>query len=255
MMNITTVPVLGDNFSYIIACGNVAAAIDPGAAAPLQRIIEESNLTLLWVLCTHHHADHVGAAGELKKVFGSRIIGSVKSGMRGLDMSVDDGSVIEIGPVCIHVLATPGHTRDSICFYAPGSEHNAHGAVWTGDTLFGGGCGRLFECDAATMWNSLCKLMSLPSDTQVYFGHEYTEENLRFARALEPDNMIVKKRLAETEALLSAGRPTAPSTLALEKTTNPFLRADDEGLKAAIHAGSWDVVGTFAELRIRKNLF
>ena len=155
----------------------------------------------------------------------------------------------------IQVLATPGHTRTSVCYYMQPSNENPNGLLWTGDTLFVGGCGRIFECDPQTMWASLLKLASLPDDTLVYCGHDYTLENYEFALSIEPDNEIVKRRLNDFRQMLRRGEQTVPSSILQEKETNPFLRADTPGLKAALSMTNAQAVEVFAELRRRKDVF
>ena len=152
-------------------------------------------------------------------------------------------------------MATPGHTRTSVCYYVPPQTDDEPGVVYTGDTLFVGGCGRLVECDAATMWESLQKLAALPPETLVYCGHDYTLENYEFAVAIAPDSRRFRDRLAEVQKAVEYGHLTVPSTIAQERATNIFLRADNPQIKAALGMPDAESHEVFAELRRRKDLF
>ncbi len=155
----------------------------------------------------------------------------------------------------MQVIATPGHTRTSVCYYMLPTNDNKNSIVWTGDTLFVGGCGRIIECDAEVMWNSLNKLASLPEQTLVYCGHDYTVENYEFALTIEPENEAVKQCLKRTKQAQKEARPTAPSTILQERLTNPFLRADAPELKNALHMPKASPVEVLSELRRRKDVF
>lgn len=238
MDSIITISAFNDNLIYLYQYNrNKAIVIDPGDIAPVLIALEKYSLSLTAILATHHHTDHVGGAAELKKKTGCQIIAGDNKRIDGIDFVVEDGQILKFGNVKIEVIATPGHTSTSVCYYIPQNNHNAYDAVFTGDTLFIGGCGRLFECDAGAMWNSLCKLASLPNDTKVYCGHDYSLENYNFALSIEPDNPSALERIVE----IKKGKLTVPSTIAQEKATNIFLRA-----------GSAEI---FAELRRRKDVF
>ncbi len=249
MDSVTTICALGDNYIYLCRCGqNNAFVVDPGDGSAVLRALEEQELILTATLATHNHFDHIGGIRALKKKTGCELIGPI-------GRVINDKDVIEVGATKIQVIATPGHTRDSVCYYLQPSKGNESAILFTGDTLFIGGCGRPIECDAQTMWDSLRKIAALPDCTRVYPGHDYTEENYEFAMTIEPNNITTKKRLQEIKELQNQGRLTVPSTVAQEKTTNIFLRANTREIKTAIGMPNAADAEVFAELRRRKNLF
>jgi hydroxyacylglutathione hydrolase len=250
------IPALGDNFIYLYRFSqNSTFVVDPSDFSSVLNTLEKHTLNLETILVTHHHWDHLAGAAELKKKTGCRIIGSDKERIPGIDDVINDGQTITTGDIKIQVIATPGHTRTSVCYYMPPSNTNNTGIVWTGDTLFVGGCGRLLECNAETMWNSLCKLASLPDQTLVCCGHDYTVENYEFALTVEPNNKAVKQCLQRVKQAQKEKRPTAPSTILKEKKTNPFLRANEVVFKNALNLPHAGPVEIFAELRCRKDVF
>lgn len=256
MGSVITIATLGDNFTYLYEYEqHKALVVDPSNSSSIFRILEQHDLTLTTVLVTHHHWDHVAGAAELKKKVGCRVIGSDKERIRDIDTIVDDGDVARLGNTEVRVIGTPGHTLTAVCYYIGASKNKQGGILWTGDTLFIGGCGRLLECDAKTMWDSLGKLASLPDETLVYCGHDYTVENYEFALTIEPNNETVKQRLVEVRQAQSQGSHTVPSTILQEKRTNPFLRADTPELKAAVNMPAAGAEEVFAELRQRKDVF
>ena len=190
----------------------------------------------------HHHSDHTAGIEDLKTKTGCGVIAAEKA------------EILHIDNVDIKIIATPGHTRDSVCYYVQPSEEHL-GVLFTGDTLFIGGCGRPFECDASIMWDSLRKIAALPDDTLVYPGHDYTEENYEFALTIEPDNKLVKQCLQETIDCHKSGKPAVPSSIGKEKMTNVFLRSDDLQIKTALNMPNAKAPEVFAELRRRKNIF
>lgn len=231
---VTTIAALGDNYIYLYQCAdNTAFVIDPGDSTPVLPLLKSRNLILSAILATHSHYDHVGGARELKKTTTCRIIGPDRNGIPGLDRIVKDAEIIELPGVRIQVITTPGHTAASVCYYVLPTE-NRSGILFTGDTLFIGGCGRILECDARTMWTSLQTIAALPEDTLIYPGHDYTEGNYQFALTIDPNNQAVKD-------LLNKASFAPPSTIAQEKQTNIFLRADTPQ--------------TFAHLRRKKDIF
>jgi hydroxyacylglutathione hydrolase len=256
MDSVITIPALGDNFIYLYRYNKSdSLAVDPSDGSLVLRILREKGLSLKMVLITHHHWDHVAGASDLKQQTGCKIIGADKQRIPALDSVVADGQILPVGDRKVRVVATPGHTRTSVCYYMEPSADNENGILWTGDTLFVGGCGRLLECDAKTMWGSLQKLASLPDDTLVYCGHDYTLENYEFAFGIEPNNQAVKEHLEQVRRLLKQGKLTVPSNILLEKTTNCFLRAGTPELKAALGMQNAQAVEVFAELRRRKDFF
>jgi hydroxyacylglutathione hydrolase len=252
MDSVITIPALGDNLIYLYRYGRSdCLAVDPSDCSSALKILSEQDLSLKTILVTHHHWDHTGGVTELKRKTGCTVIGGDKQRIRDLDQLVEDGQILPVGDAEGRVIATPGHTSTSVCYYVPPSPANASGILWTGDTMFVGGCGRLFEGNARTMWGSLQELASLPDDTLVYCGHDYTLENYEFALSIEPGNQEVAQRLRDMK---HSGR-TVPSTILQERTTNPFLRAGTAELKAALEMPQASDVEVFAELRRRKDIF
>ena len=243
MEQVIIIPALGDNYIYLCCYGqHNAFAVDPGSSRPVLKALEQHNLNLTHILATHGHFDHTAGIEDLKKKTGCDLIADNEAG------------IIHIANMNIQVIATPGHTRDSVCYYVQPSENHS-GILFTGDTLFIGGCGRPMECDAFTMWNSLQKVAALPDDTLVYPGHNYTEENYEFALTIEPDNTLVKKALKTIKDWQKRGKPTVPSKIGQERATNVFLRAEEPEIKSALDMSNAITGEVFAELRRRKNIF
>jgi hydroxyacylglutathione hydrolase len=256
MDSVITIPALGDNFIYLCRYNqNDSFAVDPSDGSLVLRILQEQGLSLKMILITHHHWDHVAGIADLKQKTGCKVIGADKRRIPGIDSVVEDGQTLTVGDHRVRVVATPGHTQTSVCYYMEPSAGNKNGVLWTGDTLFVGGCGRLLECNAKSMAESLQKLVSLPDDTLVYCGHDYTLENYEFASKIEPGNRAVKERLDQVRQLQKDGKLTVPSSISLEKTTNCFLRAGTPELKAALGMQDAQAVEVFAELRRRKDVF
>ena len=256
MDSVITIPALGDNFIYLYRYNQSdSLAVDPCDSSLVLRTLHEHGLNLRTILITHHHWDHVAGTADLKQKTGCKVIGADKRRIPGIDSVAADGQVLPIGGRKVRVIATPGHTSTSVCYYMKPSPGNKNGILWTGDTLFAGGCGRLLECDAQSMWESLQRLASLPDDTLVYCGHDYTLENYEFAFGIESGNQDVKDRLDQIRQLQQQGMPTVPSSILLERTTNCFLRAGKPELKAALGMPQAQAVEVFAELRRRKDVF
>ena len=247
-LRVHVVPTLFDNYSYLLEFDGGVAVVDPPDAERIMEVCEALRLKPTLILNTHAHDDHTAGNIALKKATGCRVIGPRGAPIPAVDETFSDGDVRSLGSAQYRVLATPGHTR---------ADHSLlfEGAVFTGDTLFVSGCGRLFECDAATMWQSLTRLLELPDDTLVFCGHEYAEENIEFALTILPDDPALRARRDEVHALRAEGRPTVPSTIGTEKTANLFLRADDSAVRAAIGREDAEAAAVFADLRARRNLF
>jgi hydroxyacylglutathione hydrolase len=247
-------PCLSDNYGYLVhdPATGVTASIDTPEAAAIEAALAARGWKLTHILNTHHHFDHAGGNAELKAKWGCTVVGAANDAERipGIDVRVADGDRVQLGKLTATVLEVPGHTTGHIAYYFA-----ADGVVFVGDTLFALGCGRLFEGTPAQMWESLRKLMALPDDTVVYCAHEYTQSNAAFALAVEPGNAALVARAAEVDRLRAAGKPTVPSTIGLEKATNPFLRPQSAELQRAVDRVGAAPVDVFAETRRRKDHF
>lgn len=247
-------PCLSDNYGFLIhdAEADVTAVVDTPEVAPINAALAEKGWRLTHILNTHHHFDHAGGNESLKKEWGCTVVGAANDAGRipGIDVRVTDGDTYEFGNHTARVLEVPGHTTGHIAYYFADD-----GIAFVGDTLFALGCGRLFEGTPQQMWTSLRKLMALPDDTTVYCAHEYTQANAAFALTVEPGNEALVARSAEIDRLRADGIPTVPTTIGLEKATNPFLRPDSENLRATIGLETAELVEVFAETRRRKDSF
>ncbi len=248
-----------DNYIWVLRSAGQAAVVDPGDATPVLDYLQRSGDRLCAVLATHHHGDHIGGAAEVLARHPAPFYGPAAEDIEGITHPLSGGERItlpEIG-VTFEVLAVPGHTRGHLAYYGP--SLGATGAVFCGDTLFGAGCGRLFEGTPAQMQASLAKLAVLPAPTFVYCAHEYTQANLRFAIAVEPANAAVQRRIEDVAAARIADQATVPTQIGVELETNPFLRWDAPAVQAAAatrlgHAPA-DAVEAFAAIREWKNRF
>ncbi|HEX5803695.1 MAG TPA: hydroxyacylglutathione hydrolase [Azospira sp.] len=250
---IQPLPAFRDNYIWLLSRAGCAVAVDPGDAAPVEAALAAQGLRLVAILVTHHHADHQGGVERLVARHGAAVYGPAAESITGLTRPLRGGERIEIADLDLgfDVLAVPGHTLGHLAYLA-GDK------LFCGDTLFGGGCGRLFEGTPQQMAASLAALAALPDDTAVYCAHEYTELNLRFALAVEPDNPALRRRVAEAAATRARGEPTLPSTIGLEKATNPFLRCAEAAVIAAARRrdpAADGPVGVFAAIRGWRNEF
>jgi len=251
-MFIEVLPALQDNYIYLLhdPDADVTAAVDPGDAAVVADVLERRGWGLSHIFCTHHHPDHTDGVLALKARYGATVVGAKADAERipGLDLGVSSGSEVPFGTLTAHVIETPGHTSGHIALWFLEAD-----ALFSGDTLFALGCGRLFEGTAAQLWASLVILRGLPDETRLYCGHEYTLSNARFALAVEPGNSALARRATSIAASRARGEATIPSTIGLERQTNPFLRADHPAIQDAVGMAGAPPAEVLAELRRRKN--
>ncbi|QLC72492.1 hydroxyacylglutathione hydrolase [Pseudomonas sp. LPB0260] len=232
MIKIDALPAFTDNYIWLLQDPETrrCAVVDPGDAAPVLAWLDEHpDWQLSDILITHHHPDHVGGVERLKSTSGARVLGPAAERIPGRDLALGEGEQVEVLGQRLRVLEVPGHTLGHIAYYQA-EQH----WLFCGDTLFAAGCGRLFEGTPEQMHDSLSRLAALPGETQVYCTHEYTLSNLRFAQAVEPDNRQIAQRLEQVSEWRQTGRISLPSTLQLERATNPFLRSDQPSVQARI---------------------
>ena len=247
-------PCRSDNYGFLAHDPNlnVTASIDTPEEGPINTALEEKGWRLTHILNTHHHGDHTGANMALKERWGCTIVGAANDAERipGIDVRMADGDKYQFGSLIADVFEVPGHTTGHIAYYFSSED-----IAFVGDTLFALGCGRLFEGTPEMMWNSLQKLMALPDETIVYCAHEYTQSNAQFALSVEPGNAELVARSQEIDALRAEGKPTVPTTIGLERATNPFLRPMSENLQETVGLSGADLVSVFTETRLRKDNF
>ncbi|MGO2264411.1 hydroxyacylglutathione hydrolase [Halomonas sp.] len=255
MMSVTPIPALSDNYIWLLRqdTSQSVCVVDPGEADPVIKLLERESLTLDTILITHHHHDHTGGLATLIKRYSPHVIGPANPDIQGINQHVGDGDTVRVMGRQFDVMATPGHTLDHISFYTPGIP----ALLFCGDTLFCAGCGRLFEGTPEQMHTSLNKLAELPADTLVFAAHEYTQADLVFAHAADPENDDVTYALSECEKARALNRPTLPSTIGRELKINPYLRVGTQSVRqAAGEQGANDNdLATFATLREWKNRF
>ena len=253
-MNIEIIPCLNDNYSYLIHDNqsNTVAIIDPSEFAPCDKIISKKYKKLDYILNTHHHYDHVGGNKELKKKYNSKIFGfkSDEERIPNIDKLLEDNEEFNIGSIKFTTLFIPGHTAGHIAFYSKTEK-----VIFTGDTLFSMGCGRVFEGTYNQMFNSLNRIKDLPEDTKIYCGHEYTQKNIEFCIKYNPNNDLLKKTKNTIEEKLKNGEPSIPSTLLKEKQMNIFLRTDDLDVKNILNLKKASNLEVFTKLRDLKDNF
>lgn len=251
-LQIHLIPCLADNYAVAIhnAAQGETVLVDAPDGDTIKAFLQARGLRPTELLITHHHNDHTAGCQALKDFFGCGVTGPESEGERiaGLTRSVGEGTQFEAAGLGIRVLATPGHTLGHVTYHLPDA-----GIAFTGDTLFVLGCGRIFEGDAQMMFASLQKIAALPDDTLVYCGHEYTLANARFALSIEPENTTLAERVREIEAKRARGEPTLPTTIGLEKATNPFLRPQSRAIRARLGMEGLPDWQVFARLRELKN--
>jgi hydroxyacylglutathione hydrolase len=263
-LHVLPVPAFNDNYLWLIHDGRNAAVVDPGDAGPILAALQAQALTLTAILLTHHHHDHIGGVPALLQRYDVPVFGPRHDGIAAVTRPLGEGDRITLPDLglALTVFDVPGHTNGHIAYYSDREEGDAkkRRLLFCGDTLFAGGCGRLFEGTAAQMAASLDKLAALPPDTEVFCAHEYTLSNLRFALAVEPGNDVLQARMATESAKRQHGLPTVPSTIAVERATNPFLRYREAAIAQRLAADGKVAPGAvplavFAALREYKNHF
>jgi hydroxyacylglutathione hydrolase len=247
-------PCLKDNYGVLLhdPSDGSTASIDAPDAAAVETALGEAHWRLTDILVTHHHADHTGGIVELKKRHNCRVVAPRKEAPKipGVDVTVREGDFVAIGTLNGRVIETPGHTAGHIAYWFKPEK-----LAFVGDTLFSVGCGRILEGTPDVMWQSLLKLRNLPMDTQIYCGHEYTAANVHFALTIEPKNQALRTRAEEVVRLCSLNRPTIPTTIAAEKVTNPFMRADLHSIASAVNLEGGAAANVFARIRAMKDKF
>jgi hydroxyacylglutathione hydrolase len=254
-MTLLPLPAFDDNYIWMLHDGRQALVVDPGDEQPVLQALQTLGLQLKAILVTHHHADHVGGVAALRAATGATVYGPAGETMPEPLQRFADGDTLDLLGLHFTSLNVPGHTAGHIAWYAPACDGQP--LLFCGDTLFSGGCGRLFEGTPAQMLASLDKLAALPGATRVCCAHEYTLSNLRFARAVEPDNAALQDYSQRCEALRARELPTLPSTIAVERDINPFLRSRQPAVTQAVaaRAAANDEISIFAALREWKNQF
>lgn len=255
-MNLVALPAFTDNYIWMLHDGQRAVVVDPGDAAPVARALDERALQLVGIVVTHHHGDHVGGVDALRERLDGPVWGPAAERIPQPCEPLRGGDGVDLLGTRFDVIEVPGHTAGHIAYF--GQPPGQAPILFCGDTLFSGGCGRLFEGTAAQMHASLSRLVALPGDARVCCAHEYTLSNLKFARAVEPGNGVLAAYAAHCAQLRERDLPTLPSTLATERAVNPFLRVDAPEVHAsalAHGAQGDDAVSVFAALRQWKNEF
>ena len=249
---IVTVPCLSDNYAFLLhnPTSGETALVDAPSAAPIEAELQSRGWNLDHILVTHHHFDHIDGVGALRAKYGANVVGARADAHRlpELDIALDDGDTLEVCGMKAEIWDVSGHTVGHIAYIFPG-------AAFTADSLMALGCGRVFEGTFPMMWRSLQKLASLPPDTMIYSGHEYTETNARFAVSIEPDNIDLARRAAAISKQRAQGLFTVPERLSVELATNPFLRANLPAVKALVGMPDSSGAEVFAEIRKRKDRF
>ena len=256
-MNLIALPAFTDNYIWMLHDGRQAVVVDPGESAPVVAALDAQQLTLAAILVTHHHGDHVGGVDALRTRLRGPVYGPKRERIPQPYSPLVDGDAVDVLGMRFEVIDVPGHTSGHIAYFHAATNGDAP-VVFCGDTLFSGGCGRLFEGTPAQMHHSLSRLAALPGDTRVCCAHEYTLANLAFARAVEPVNADLAAYTTWCEAQRAEGRPTLPSSIAREHQVNPFLRCDAPAVakSARAHgADSDDPVAVLTALRQWKNDF
>ena len=254
MLKINIIPCLQDNYSYIIqdTSTDTIGIVDPSEFEPVDNFIKKKFNKIHYILNTHHHFDHVGGNLELKKKYNCRIVGSIKDEKRipGIDIKLQHNDIFKFGSIDFRIILVPGHTIGHICFFS-----NKEKIIFTGDTLFSLGCGRVFEGTYSQMLKSINEIKNLPEDTNIYCGHEYTKKNLDFCSEIEFDNHLLKEKKRWVDLRISKKEPTIPISIKEELSTNIFLRCNTHSLKKNLGMEKSTEVEIFKKLRDLKDSF
>jgi hydroxyacylglutathione hydrolase len=254
MLDIEIIPLLRDNYSYLLhdVASKQTAVVDPAQAEPVLQRLAQHGWQLTYIFNTHHHHDHIGGNLALQAATGCKIIASHgdKDKIYRINQMVIEGDDLYLGQTRFQVIETPGHTLGHVVYYSAQAQ-----CVFTGDTLFALGCGRLFEGTAAQLWQSLQKLAALPPQTRVYCAHEYTLANAQFALSVEADNFVLQQRFLACQQLRNAQQPTLPTTIAQELASNPFLRPSSRSIQQQLQMEGQSAIAVFSQLRKMKDVF
>jgi len=252
--DIRLIPCLKDNYAVLVRdpASNTVALVDAPEAGPIIATLDAEGWSLDLILITHHHHDHTGGIAALVERYHPEVVAPAAEAARipNVTRTVREGDHVAVGALDAAVIETPGHTLGQVNYFFEGER-----LLFSGDTLFALGCGRVIEGDPAMMWHSLDKLRALPDDTRIYCGHEYTAANAKFALSVDPDNAGLQRRATEVDQLRAAGKPTVPSLMGEERTINPFLRGDDPIIARNVGLAGADPARVFTEVRERKNHF
>ena len=250
MFEIIAVPAFQDNYIWLLHADGMATVIDPGDAVPVEATLARLDIQLHSILVTHHHSDHIGGIPALRERWSPEIYAPANQRYDFPHREVQEGDTLTLQHLkaSFQVFEVPGHTLDHVAYYGAN-------CLFCGDTMFSGGCGRLFEGTPSQLLTSLKKLAELPDRTNMYCTHEYTEQNLRFALTLTPDDEALLKRNQDVLALRGAGKPSLPSSIGIELSTNPFLRCSQPWIQLALDMQGQDELAVFTELRRRRNHF
>ena len=253
-MKVITIPILSDNYSYLIIDkeNKSCSAVDPASPEEIIPFLEKEKIDLKNILNTHYHSDHTAGNLELKEKYKCKIYGpdKEKNQIPGIDIALKENDILNINNYSAKIFETPGHTAGHIIYWFKKDK-----IVFTGDTLFVLGCGKLFEGTPQIMWNSLLKIRNLPKETQVYCGHEYSKSNADFAISIEKNNNQLLKRSDEIKKLINKNSYTVPTTIEKEIESNPFLRADNNNIKKNLQMEKNSPEEVFGEIRKRKDIF
>ncbi len=256
MLEIHPIKAFNDNYLWIFkdSGSSDACIVDPGDATPVLNYLKQENLNLSAILLTHHHPDHIGGVSDLVDHYNVPVYGPESSAIPQVTKALHEGEHIEVANTSFSVLEIPGHTLDHIAYYAE-TANDTGPALFCGDTLFAGGCGRIFEGTAEMMYNSLQKLAALDPQTQVFCAHEYTLSNLAFAQAVVPEDSALQQRIQTEQSKRQNDIPTVPTSIGLELSTNPFLRCSEKSISAKFPEQAQQPVEVFAALRQWKDRF